>query len=359
MKTGMSLNEMAAEITKQAAAKKDFLVPTQKMAMSVEQDGESKRVALDLGTGESAMGSFPLTEIAHNQLGSHVGIPAKYYDRMLSDSPELLAANVNHWLASEKSTQMVRTMNGRARAILSNRYRAIDNDMVAQAVLPTLLERGSELGLRIESADVSEKRLYIKAVSERITGTVVGQAVQAGIVISNSEIGLHSFKVEEFMLILSCLNGAIRPDSAMKKYHVGRASAELEHAFEVFSNSTRKADDKALMMKMADVVKASFDGKRFNDYLRGVSLTADRKIKITPQAIVEKIVEANGLREDYTTGILASLLKSDDLSQWGVSNAVTEFCQTVDSYEESTQMERIGGAILELSNDQWRELAAA
>ena len=360
MKSGMTLEGMAAEITRQAKTKRDFLVPTQRMGMRVEVDAENNTpndVLLDVGVVGDHAGTFQISEVAHNQIGQHTGIPAKYYDRMRQESPELLTTNVNHWLAQEKETRLVRTLDGRARAFLSNRYRMIDNITVAEAVLPVILERGSELGLRVESADVSETRLYIKAVSERIAGTVVGETVQAGIVISNSEVGLHSFRVEQFLFILSCTNGAIRPDSAMRKYHVGKAGAELEAAYEVFADATRQADDKALMLKMRDVVKASFDGDKFNDYLRGLTLTADRKI-VKPKEIVEHIVEVNQLPEAYGDGILMKLLSNGDLSQWGLSNAVTEFCQSVESYEDATTMERIGGEILELAPEQWEKIAA-
>lgn len=350
MKTGLTLEAMAAEITRQAKSKRDFLAPTTKISMLQGKDTPVVRVGAE---------AFKPTEIFHNQLGSHVGIPAKYYDRMLEESPELLATNVNHWLGRQTDTRLVRTLDGNARAFLSNRYRAIDNISVAEAVLPVLLERGNPLGLRVESADVSSTRLYIKAVSERIAGTVVGEPVQAGIVISNSEVGLHSFRVEPLLFILSCTNGAIRPESAMRKYHVGKSAGELESAAEVFADDTRKADDRALMLKMRDVVKASFDAGRFAEYLKGITLTADRRITKSPADLVAQIVEINQLPTDFAGGILASLMKSGEMTQWGLSNAITEFCQTVESYEDATAMERVGGEILELSAPKWEALAAA
>jgi hypothetical protein len=87
--------------------------------------------------------------------------------------------------------------------------------------------------------------------------------------------------------------------------------------------------------------------------------TADRMIVGSAQTVVERVAELNGISGDYTEGILSALLKQDSMTQWGLSNAVTEFCQTVESYEASTEMERVGGAILELSGTQWRELVAA
>lgn len=354
MKSGLTLEAMAAEITRQAKTKRDFLAPAKSIRMDVDQE-EGEKAIVGVAVGDN---TFSPTEIFHNQLGSHVGIPAKYYDRMLEESPELLATNVNHWLGQQTDTRLVRTLDGNARAFLSNRYRAIDNISVAEAVLPVLLERGNPLGLRVESANVSETRLYIKAVSERIAGTVVGEAVQAGIVISNSEVGLHSFRVEPLLFILSCTNGAIRPESSMRKYHVGKSAGELESAAEVFADDTRKADDKALMLKMRDVVKASFNAERFADYLKGISLTSDRRITKSPAELVEQIIEVNQLPTEYTSGILAALMKSGEMTQWGLSNAITEFCQTVPSYEDATSMERVGGEILELSATKWEAIAA-
>lgn len=358
MKTGMDLMQLAEAIQRQAKEKRDFLVPTERMGMRVEQVEEKPVVKLDVGVVGDHRGTFDITEHAHNQIGERVGIPAKYYDRMRAAAPELLAENVNHWLHSEKETRLVRTLNGRARAFLSNRYRMIDNITVAEAVLPIILDRGNDLGLRVESADVSETRLYIKAVSERVSGNVLGEAVQAGIVISNSEVGLHSFRVEPLLFVLSCLNGAIRPDSAIRKYHVGKAAGELESAYEVFLDETRKADDRALMLKMRDVVSASFNEEKFLEYLSGVKLTGDRKIVKSPKELVEQIVEVNQLPEAYGDGILMKLLSEGNLTQWGLSNAVTEFCQSIESYEDATQLERIGGEILELPADKWEKIAA-
>jgi hypothetical protein len=45
-----------------------------------------------------------IREIAHRQIGTHLKIPAAYYDRMLDVNPALLAQNVNSWCASVRGT---------------------------------------------------------------------------------------------------------------------------------------------------------------------------------------------------------------------------------------------------------------
>lgn len=97
---------------------------------------------------------------------------------------------------------MIRTMDyggGRvARALLSDRYRRIDNMEIASAVLP--LFAGSDQ-YEVISSEVTENRMYLKILSRRLEMEVVpGDYVQAGVVISNSEVGLGSVNVQPLVV---------------------------------------------------------------------------------------------------------------------------------------------------------------
>ena len=180
MNQGKSLVELAQELTRRATAKTDLIVDTRRITI----EPEHAHLSLE-GHGDP----YPLTKNAHRQLGEWSDIPVKYYKKMLADSPALLAGNVNHWLHhTEKPVErMIRTLDGQARAFLSNKYRRIDNEHVADAALPILLESDE---IEVVSCDVTENRLYIKALYPRIEGEVKrGDLVQAGVMISNSEVG--------------------------------------------------------------------------------------------------------------------------------------------------------------------------
>ena len=93
--------------------------------------------------------------------------------------------NANTWFKHESSQRMLRTLDGSARAYLSNRYRYIDNIDIAGVTLPIL---GGLPDIRFESCQITESRMYIKAVNPRLQAEVSpGDIVQAGIIISNSE----------------------------------------------------------------------------------------------------------------------------------------------------------------------------
>ena len=151
MKTGLTITEMAAEIERQAAAKADYLVNP--LSMEMDSTGRMPMLRVTEG-GMDQLEPLEIQETAHRQLGAHLNIPWKYYERMLQEEPGLLADNVNRWLHKGEPTQrLLRTIDGRARAFLSNRYRCIDNFEIAQAVLPIIMGMP---GARFESTQITE-----------------------------------------------------------------------------------------------------------------------------------------------------------------------------------------------------------
>ena len=214
MKEGLSLQEMAAEITRQSQQKADYLVDTRLLQM--EPFGNNVYLQLEGNEIEP----LEINQIAHRQLGAHLKIPVDYYDRMLSQYPDLLAQNVNTWLQREPSTRMVRTLGGTARAFLSNRYRRIDNIEIAKIVLPII---GQMNGAHFESCQITDSRMYLKVVNTRLEAEVVpGDIVQAGIIISNSEVGQGSVSIQPLVYRLVCSNGMVVNDAKARKYHTGR-----------------------------------------------------------------------------------------------------------------------------------------
>ena len=199
----------------------------------------------------------PLTKNGHIQLAQMCDIPKKYYDKML-DSPELLQRNVEHWLKNNNEKRMVRSLDGNIRAILSDKYRRLDNYDLAFNVLPMLQEADAE----IESCDITDNKIYIKAITHKVQGEVAkGDVVSAGVIISNSETGHGSLNIKPLIYRLVCKNGAIADDYAMRKYHVGRQDEMYQIEFK---NDTLTAEDTAFWLKVRDLVKLDRKSTRLN-----------------------------------------------------------------------------------------------
>ena len=354
MKEGRTLMEMAQELERQRAAKKDYISDTRNLRMDATGDGLQLSLRDDRSHVVHMLG---VNDNAHRQIGAALGIPAKYYDKMQKELPDLLAQNVNAWFDAEPQAKMIRTMDGRARAFLSDRYRRIDNYEIAQTVLPIL---GELEDAHVESCEVTENRMYIKVVNPRLQADVVpGDTVQAGIMITNSEIGLGSVTVSPLLYRLVCTNGMVVNDAASRKYHIGRANTVGEN-FQIFTDETIIADNKAFMLKIRDTVRAAVDEARFGQVVN--MMRAAKGIKLdTPD--IPKFVELTatefGLSQNEGRGVLDHLIRDADLSLYGLANAVTRYSQDVESYDRATDLESTGYSILGMSRGLLDRLSKA
>jgi hypothetical protein len=353
MKTGKSIVELAQELQRRAEAKADYVADTRSVAVEVVGE-ESPKLALHV----EGAGFFSPTPVAHGQIAAHTEIPKKYYDKMLGEAPDLLVRNVNHWFNEKPTRRMVRTLDGNARAFLSDRYRRFDNEDVAEAVLPVLLESRE---IKVVSCEVTDLRLYIKALFPKIEGEVkVGDPVQAGVVISNSEIGLGSLNVSPLVFRLVCTNGMVRNDYGMNRYHVGRRiDGDGKSVEALFRDETLAADDKALALKLQDVVRASMDQVQFARMLEDMRKATEGEQIAQPVQAVEVLSKTFGLRENEKNSVLENLIRGGDYSRWGALNAVTAVANTHESYDRATELETIGGRILDLKPSEWKSIALA
>lgn len=350
MKAGRSLPDLAAELARQAESKKDYIADTR--ALAVRPDASTNQIVM-----EGVNGGMPLRQTAHEQMATVLGIPKTYYDRLMEVAPDLLATNVNHWLRAEPKKRLIRTLDGGVRAILSDRYRPLDNLDLAEAVLPRL----SELGGEVVSGEVTDRRFYLKAVTPRLRGEIkVGDEIQGGLVVSNSEIGDGSLRIEEMTYRLVCLNGAIHA-VAVRQTHAGRRSGHaddlIEQSREFFRDETRAADDRAFFLKVRDAVTGTLSEEKFQSRLLGLRGATERKIEADPVKVVEVTAKRFGMSEATRGNVLKHLIEGGSLTAFGLGNAITRASQDEDDYGMATEMEKAGAAVMELPKQEWESLA--
>lgn len=348
MKQGRSLQELAVEIQRQQEAKKDYLVETSSMYMT--SDGNLEVDGLDP--------LFRVNDIAHAQIGQYLEIPSRYYEKMRLESSDLLADNVNHWLHkptdSRPPRRMLRTLDDNLRAFLSDRYRRIDNTAVAETVLPVISQME---GARVESCEITDEKMYIKVVNQRIESQVkVGDIVQAGIIITNSEVGRGSVSVSPLIYRLVCSNGMIAQDGQVRKNHVGRTN-DIGYDFSIFRDETIEADDRAFLMKVRDAVSAAVDQTVFERLVQQMRDATESKVEaISVPKVMELTSKQFGISINENEGVLGHLISGGDLSLYGVANAVTRYAQDVKSYDRSTELEATGYRILTMAPKLWNSI---
>lgn len=353
MKVGRSLNDLAAELTRIEQTKKDYLVPLPSMRMS--------------NTGRLGVGldnPLDMTDWANSQLASWAGIPQKYYDRLRSENPFVLAENVNHsidWTVNnggDRDRKLVRVLDGRVRAYLSSRYRILDSSDLLSTVLPVMIENN----LRVESCELTERRLFLKAVSDKlVTDVKKGDAVQYGIVVSSSDVGSGSIKVEPLIYRLVCANGMIMNDNQIRKYHVGR-NMEAQEFRELLSDETKYQEDKTFWMSVRDVVLNSLQRDVFEKAVDKLRIAANEPIVNVAELpkVIEMVSKSVSIYGDDTKNrILGHLAAGGDLTKYGLANAITRSAQDEDDYEKATDLERAGGTVIELPKSMWNIVSVA
>ena len=365
MKQGKSLTELATELERQHQAKRDFIVRTKDLELVPGlklQAPQPLRLeeCLRLTKAGEAL-DFSLSKHTHRQIGTHVNIPASYYDRMHAEAPALLAHNVNHWFNTQSVNRMVRTLDGNARAFLSNRYRRLDNFDLLHAVMPVLSELKDDngCGLEIKSCDVTDTKLYLKCIFPKVEAEVKqGDVVQSGIVISNSEIGQGALSVTPLIFRLVCTNGMTIPDFGQRKYHVGRAAKSEQRAYELFTDETLQADDKAFWLKTRDIVKAAAKPETFEKIVNVMERSAAEIIH-HPTKAVEELSNTLSFKQTETESILKHFMQDADFSRWGLANAVTRTAEDVPCYDRASELEEAGWKTLTLPRKEWQQLAQA
>lgn len=349
MKKGRNVGELMAELERQLKTKRDYKAPAGRLYAKALPDGFTLEM--------KGVGQFGVKDTAHEQFGQYLDIPKKYYDRMRADSPALLAINMNEWLNRKGGeARLVRTLDGDVRALLSDRYRDLDNFDLMNAILPIIKD---DADFDIHSCEVTERRLYLQVVHKKLKAQLTGvghntvkveDELQAGLVISNSEIGEGSLKVEPAIYTAACTNMMISTVS-LRRYHVGRVQAgDGDNATEFFRDETRKADDKAFWMKVQDTVRGAFDEAKFKALVRKLEgATEPFQTTLELPAIVEVVATRYGFTEGEKKAVENHFLREGDFSQYGILNAVTRAAQDADSYDRAIELERFGGDILNLN----------
>ena len=153
MKYGMDLTELARELMSRKTDNRvhDYLADTRCMVFDADSNGDM----ISLNNGNTTT-MLTLNGVAREQIGQAFDIPSRYYDRMQKDNPELLAMTINSWFNKEPKRRLVRSLDGTARAFLSDKYRVIDNDQIAEAVLPII---SSIPGMVIESCNLTDEKM--------------------------------------------------------------------------------------------------------------------------------------------------------------------------------------------------------
>jgi Domain of unknown function (DUF932) len=350
MRSITTLDALLQEVVAQNERKHDVLADTRKMSVI-----DTDTLVIDADHGLEA---FKLNDHALGQMSTDLGIPKRYFDRMRETAPDLFQTNVHHWFASEPNRRMIRglkpldrTADVSGRAWLSDRYRRLDNIEIAVNLLPEFETLATPV--TFHNASISDSKFYLRAVFPRMEAEVkVGDVVQWGVQIRNSEVGAGTFAIENFVLRLVCTNGMVVA-KVMNARHVGRRVEDEG----ILSDEALKADDKAFWLAARDTLRASLSETVFESVIASLRETTEGAEIVRPLKATERLGKTLDLTEAEQEEVLAKLTLGGDMSRWGALNAITAAAKTADSFDRQVEMEEMGWSLASLSEREWERIA--
>src|SRR5262249_10629138 len=166
----------------------------------------------------------------------------------------------------------------------------------------------------LHTSAITDTKFYLRAVFPRLTAEVkVGDAVQWGIQVRNSEVGAGTFAIESFVNRLVCTNGMIVA-KVLNARHIGKRLDES------LSDEAIQADDHAFWLAARDVLRASISEVEFEKVISVLRNTTDGERITAPIAATERLAKAYSLSDGEKEAVLLSLAQGGDFSRWGALN---------------------------------------
>jgi hypothetical protein len=327
---------------------------------------DSGEVVLTPDGVTTAGGLYVPTGVFESSFGDPpFGIPRAYTRKLRQEGRiELLDQTVNHFLHGSRDgvnaalnqkfmTRLFRGDEGTgvARALLSDKYKTVDNLDVLVTVLAGIRDAGADVS--IGRCDVTESRMYVQvncpAISALAPGLLDGYRspftgqtgndipqVFAGFVISNSETGNGAASLTPRITFKVCKNGMTINKDAMRAVHLG---GRREEGIVKYSDETIEKELELVMLRTRDAVKTFLDVEYVEAQIRAMQDKAG--VEITkPEETVKAVIRANdaipkGLEDD----IFASFIKGGQLTAGGVMQAVTATAQTQPNADLAYELE--------------------
>lgn len=265
----------------------DMVVPADCLRMN--DDGTFKIVGSDhadegvsalldgLGVSASGENESPIYRAypaAHRHVAQKIRtLNWPYYERMLTEAPDLCATNVNRWFSHDNEGRnfLVRALRPKdglgphhIRAVLSDSYFIVPNYEVVLMALKTL----EALNVRVDPlrADISEERMYLsfqlpevsidasdlmKNYRNPLSGEQDGR-IFAGFTIRNSEIGQAKFEVVPRPFAKCCLNCFTLKSDALSRVHLG---GKMSSGEVTWSQETMNKLTELIVLQVKDAVE--------------------------------------------------------------------------------------------------------
>jgi len=358
------------KVQDQAARKADFLTPTNDLQKVTDPESNRPALVIEAKGGEPTR-HLDINSVAFQQLAAHCDIETRTARRLQDHYPAEFDTLINAHFQKEPKRKMLRTFldtdetNGTARALLSDRFKTYDNNDMMQTVLPPIMENDSQL--QVVQANISDSKLYMrfKSLVHTGAGANVADVMANGVGFSNSETGQGSVTAYQLFWTLACLNG-MQTENKTRSSHI--TSARDSDDWGLLSGEAQEADNRALNLKLRDLVSAYSSREMFDQVLDKMKAAAADVIEgeYSVADTVNNLGTVMRLTKKETSNVLDGLMSTigqagyendRPLSRATLINAVTAVANTSD-IDHADDWQRRGGQLLNMNARDWNRIAA-
>lgn len=382
MKRHINISELVQELKKENLLKKDFVLPSTNLSLrdgklivsNHSKNPELDKILFECGIGSVETGTHEISLERLSTIDPHLieklGIPTKYFDKC--DTPadmEALDYNVSYWLRKANCNYLLRTFidkseeSGVARAMLSDRFKTIDNFDIMLATLQAVKETGLKIEIDEAGCDLSDKRMYIRFICPEIEIKApellkgyrpngeqnnAGDGIISGFVISNSEVGAGQFSIAARCKILACENGMISTSEKYNQRHLGSKMGEFETI--QWSEDTKQKNLELIIAQIKDSVKYYVSEDCLGKQIKDLMEKGSYELK-NPVECIQQVTSSLSISEEKSADILSMFIKSGDTTAFGVAQSLTLFSHTKGTADEQWEFEKAAVKILDVIKD--------
>jgi hypothetical protein len=304
----------------------------------------------------SAPGLEPqaLTDHALAQLATRAGMPLKFAKECLESDNMTVRQIVPEAIETllraqpETSRALVRSVDNKIHAVLSDSYRRMDS----RPLLESFMTAADGCGLVPVQGTATDTKVSLRMMLPTIYEPAAHEVICFGLDWSNSDFGAGAHNVSVFMLRLWCTNFGIT-EKALRQVHLGKRLDEG-----TFSQKTYALDTETQASALGDIVRNHLSADNVRRYCDTIAYAAEHKIDAT--AAIERMVKGGTLNKGEGRAIADKFCSADvemlpaGNTSWRLSNAISWFAHKGDGAEliptadRRMDLERLAGNVLPL-----------
>jgi len=328
----MNLEDFLTKVALIDGSKRDVITDTHYI-----QYHAGRKVSFD-GTGTQ----YKMTDTACEQLASKLEIPYKYFRKLDSENGELLAQNINYLTSKDNGQTMIRCIQDHTvRAVLSTKYKPIDNMPILSVLKSTLDGSPIKDNIKVERAFVDNEGRYMSIMFTDMTKTAsianAEDKVVSGFCIKNSETGEAAFEILPYVFRQVCTNGLIRKVASLKdkiRYvHLGKSSTN----------------------RLQIVHAINYAYASFNDTV-GCLQYANKQAVELPKDMIINLSKLYQVSDNTIQKVIWAYDEEPMPNLYGIVNAFTRAAHDFDG-KNRDELEDIGGKILSLNVSKYDHIA--